>query len=181
MEAVATLALAVLHTVYYPNFEAAWNILTSLLDGFGGDHKIFLMEFSMPFTGQRGFNGDMPAIWLHNAQIPLTSQYGTNPDCSCWTSGCGEFDIFEILDPGNFRCKSTLHMAPAGGSSDYFQRPTKATIKAAVVFTGSNEVAHIQILDDGQEFDEFLEAGVVEGFTTQESNSGSSSLFVLSP
>ncbi|MCJ1266394.1 target of Sbf [Lobaria immixta] len=149
--------------------------------GFGGDHKIFLMEFSMPFTGQRGFNGDMPAIWLHNAQIPLTSQYGTNPDCSCWTTGCGEFDIFEVLDSGNFRCKSTLHMAPAGGSSDYFNRPTEGTIKAAVIFTGSNEVAHIQILDDGQGFDEVLDAGFVEGFTSQEGNDGNSSLFVLSP
>lgn len=163
------------------DFEAACDVLSGVVDGFGGDHKIFLMEFSMPFTGQKGFNGDMPAIWLHNAQIPLTSQYGTNPDCSCWTSGCGEFDIFEILDPGNFRCKSTLHMAPAGGSSDYFQRPSEGTITAAVVFTGSNEVAHIQILDDGQGFDEVLEAGVVERFTSQEGNSGNSSLFVLSP
>ena len=30
-------------------------------DGFGGDHKIFLMEFSMPMTGETGFNADMPA------------------------------------------------------------------------------------------------------------------------
>lgn len=181
MEAVATLALAVSRTVRYPILDAACDVLIGIVDGFVGDHKIFLMEFSMPFTGQRGFNGDMPAIWLHNAQIPLTSQYGTNPDCSCWTSGCGEFDIFEILDSGNFRCKSTLHMAPAGGSSDYFQRPTEGTIKAAVVFTGSNEVAHIQILNDGQGFDEILDAEAVEGFTSQEGNSGTSSLFVLSP
>ncbi len=135
----------------------------------------------MPPSGKTGFNGDMPAIWLLNAQIPRTSQYGDNPDCSCWTSGCGEFDLFEILDPGNFRCKSTLHMAPAGGCSDYFERPTVGTIKAAVVFTGSNEVAHIQILDFAQGFDAVLDAGVVEEFTSQDSNSANSSLFVLSP
>lgn len=180
-EAVATLARVAWHTVRWRIVEAADHKLTGIADGFGGDHKIFLMEFSMPFTGRRDFNGDMPAIWLHNAQIPLTSQYGTNPNCSCWTSGCGEFDVFEILDPGNFRCKSTLHMAPAGGSSDYFKRPSTGTIKAAVVFTGSDEVAHIQILDDGQGFDETLEAGVVEGFTSREGNGGDSSLFVLSP
>lgn len=150
-------------------------------DGFGGDHKIFLMEFSMPFTGLSGFNGDMPAIWLHNAQIPLTSQYGSNPDCSCWSSGCGEFDLFEILDSGDFRCKSTLHMAPAGGSSDYFQRPTHGTITVAVVFTGSNEVAHIQILEDGQGFDAVFTAKQVDGLISLKGNSGSSSLFVLSP
>ncbi len=141
---------------------------------------MFLLEFSMPMTGKSGFNADMPAIWLMNAQIPLTSQYGTNADCSCWTSGCGEFDLFEILDTGNFRCKSTLHMAPAGGSSDYFDRPTKSTIKAAVVFTGSNESASIHIIDDGQTFDGTLAESVVDGFTSQATVKGASSLFKLS-
>ncbi|KAL9054361.1 MAG: hypothetical protein Q9206_003571 [Seirophora lacunosa] len=116
--------------------------------GFAGDHKLFMMEFSMPTTGKTGFNADMPGIWLLNAQIPLTSQYGTNPNCSCWTSGCGEFDLFEVLNSGNARCKSTLHMAPAGGSSDYFRRPENGTVKAAVLFLGKNESARIQVLDD---------------------------------
>lgn len=56
--------------------------LRRLLDGFSGAQKVFLLEFSMPLTNSTAFNGDMPAIWLLNAQIPLTSQYGTNPDCS---------------------------------------------------------------------------------------------------
>ncbi|KAL8645302.1 MAG: hypothetical protein Q9226_007363 [Calogaya cf. arnoldii] len=142
--------------------------------GFGGDSKLFMMEFSMPRTGKTGFNADMPAIWMLNAQIPLTSQYGTNPKCSCWTSGCGEFDLFEVLDSGNFRCKSTLHMAPAGGSSDYFQRPEKSTIKAAVLFHGANKAAHIRILDNSQNFDETLAADVVEAMTQESGNSGHS-------
>ncbi|KAL8733535.1 MAG: hypothetical protein Q9181_003551 [Wetmoreana brouardii] len=147
--------------------------------GFGGDHKLFMMEFSMPATGKKGFNADMPGIWLLNAQIPLTSQYGTNPGCSCWTSGCGEFDLFEILDSGNFRCKSTLHMAPAGGSSDYFKRPDQNTIKAAVLFTGSQEIAHIQVLDDSQKFDPSLAADVIEAMTKNSGNGGMSSVFRL--
>jgi hypothetical protein len=141
---------------------------------------VFLLEFTMPSTGKSGFNADMPAIWLMNAQIPLTSQYGTNPQCSCWTSGCGEFDLFEILDPSNFRCKSTLHMAPAGGSSDYFERPTKNTIKAAVVFTGGNETASIHIINDGQSFDSTLAGSVIDGFTNQAASMGATSLFKLS-
>jgi hypothetical protein len=32
---------------------------------------------------------DEPAIWMLNAQIPRTTQYGPS-DCSCWESGCGE-------------------------------------------------------------------------------------------
>ncbi|KAL8669031.1 MAG: hypothetical protein Q9168_006364 [Polycauliona sp. 1 TL-2023] len=145
--------------------------------GFGGDSKLFMLEFSMPMTGKTGFNADMPAIWLLNAQVPLTSQYGTNPKCSCWTSGCGEFDLFEILDTGNFRCKSTLHMAPAGGSSDYFQRPEKSTIKAAVLFSGADQAAHIKILDDSQNFDESLAADVVKAMAQDSDQGGQSSVF----
>lgn len=52
------------------------------LDGFSGAQKVFLVEFSMPLIGSATFAGDMPAIWLLNAQIPLTSQYGTNAACS---------------------------------------------------------------------------------------------------
>ncbi|KAL8794335.1 MAG: hypothetical protein Q9195_003162 [Heterodermia aff. obscurata] len=130
--------------------------------GFGGDHKIFLMEFSMPLTGETGFNADMPAIWIMNAKIALTSQYGENQACSCWSSGCGELDVFEVLDTGNTRCKSTLHMAPAGGSSDYFERPANASVKAAVVFYGRNDTAIIQLLDDIVTFDEVLTTGFLE-------------------
>lgn len=56
--------------------------LKRVLDGFSGAQKVFLLEFSMPLTNSTAFAGDMPAIWLLNAQIPLTSQYGTNPECS---------------------------------------------------------------------------------------------------
>lgn len=124
----------------------------------------------MSYTNTTGFNADMPAIWLMNAQIPLTSQYGENPDCSCWTSGCGEFDLFEILDSNNFRCKSTLHMAPAGGSSDWFMRPTGDSITAAVVFAGSNEVAAIRILDQGQSFDVSLSGVVINSWLEEQSS-----------
>lgn len=64
-------------------------IWLTLADGFGGADKIFLMEFTMPMDGKTGFNGDMPAIWMLNAKIPRTIQYG-KAECSCWSSGCGE-------------------------------------------------------------------------------------------
>ncbi|CAD6576857.1 MAG: target of Sbf [Alectoria sarmentosa] len=136
--------------------------------GFSGAQKVFLLEFSMPLTNSTTFNGDMPAIWLLNAQIPLTSQYGTNAECSCWTSGCGEFDLFEVLDSGNLRCKSTLHMAPAGGSSDWFQRPTGPSITAAVVIAGEHEVAAIRVLGESQSFDRILSEDVVNGWINEQ-------------
>src|ERR1700742_2741289 len=86
------------------------------ITGFGGDSKLFMFEFQMPDDGNNGvFNGNMPSLWMLNAQIPRTGQYSS---CSCWQSGCGEFDICEVLSPGYPKCKSTYHGNTAGGSSD---------------------------------------------------------------
>lgn len=142
--------------------------MTEISDGFAGSEKVFLFEFSMPDTGETGFNANMPAIWVLNAQVPRTSQYGTNPDCSCWTSGCGEFDLFEVLESGNFRCKSTLHMEPAGGSSDWFRRPTGGSLTAALVVGGHSEVAAIRVLDQGQPFSTKLSGSVIDHWLSTE-------------
>ncbi|RDI89863.1 hypothetical protein Vi05172_g195 [Venturia inaequalis] len=103
--------------------------------GFAGAQKAFFFEFKMPNDGTSGWNQNMPAIWALNAKVPRTQQYGA---CSCWDSGCGEIDIFEVLDPGNTRCKSTVHGLVQGGSSDYFVRPTASFKKVAVIFDNNN-------------------------------------------
>ncbi|KAK4499445.1 hypothetical protein PRZ48_009959 [Zasmidium cellare] len=121
--------------------------------GFDGPSKAFFFEFEMPDDGQSAASiydpVNMPAIWLLNAQIPRTLQYGKS-ECSCWESGCGEFDIFEVLAPGDTRCKSTLHGNIAGGDSDYFARPTNGSIKAALLLYKDN--IHIKVLDDNVDF-----------------------------
>lgn len=130
--------------------------------GFSGQSKLFLLEFDMPLSGKTGFNMDMPAAWMLNAAIPRTQQYG---DCSCWKSGCGEWDIFEVLDSGNTRAKSTLHIGKdSGGESDYFERPTSKTIKAAVVFDGINSNGHIILLPDDTAFDPVIADAIVAGY-----------------
>lgn len=124
-------------------------------DGFGGAQKAFFMEFQMPDDGTTGptkLNPNMPAIWLLNARIPLTGQFVQKESCSCWKSGCGEFDLFEVLDPGNKRCKSTVHAQGGLGHSNWFERPVDKTIKAVVMFLGSENTAHIKIIDDNTEF-----------------------------
>ena len=126
--------------------------------GFDGASKLFLFEFSMPLSGNTGFNGDMPAAWILNAQIPRTIQYGK---CSCWDSGCGEFDVFEVLDSGNQKCKSTWHGIKAKGDSNWFQRPISGTMKAAVVFDGSASTAHIVVLPDDFSFDQSISQATV--------------------
>ncbi|TVY24062.1 PGA52-like protein [Lachnellula hyalina] len=123
--------------------------------GFGGADKVFLFEFSMPMADSNGFDADMPAIWLLNAQIPRTLQYG-NADCSCWKSGCGELDIAEALESGSMFLKSTIHANRAAGDSDYFPRPNTDTMKLAVVFNAANSTVHLQILPDSTVFPESL-------------------------
>jgi hypothetical protein len=126
--------------------------------GFDGASKLFLLEFGMPLSGNTGFNGDMPAAWILNAQIPRTIQYGK---CSCWDSGCGEFDVFEVLDSGNQKCKSTWHGIKAKGDSNWFQRPISGTKKVAVVFDGSASTAHIIVLPDAFSFDSTISQATI--------------------
>ncbi|PHH83459.1 hypothetical protein CDD82_775 [Ophiocordyceps australis] len=130
--------------------------------GFGGANKVFLFHFNMPFDGNRGFNGDKPAIWALNAQIPRTSQYTA---CSCWRSGCGEVDIYEVLAPGDNKCKSTFHLASrSGGSSDWFERPADSFIKVAVVFDHASASVSIHRLDDGVDFSQSLDQETVQSW-----------------
>ncbi|QLL34751.1 hypothetical protein HG536_0H01260 [Torulaspora globosa] len=138
--------------------------------GFGGENKIFVFEFSMPYdTAGSGYNQDMPAIWFLNAKIPRTLQYGKS-ECSCWKTGCGEFDLFEILSPGSDKLITHVHdgqgsdgtSTGGGGTQDYFQRPTSGTMKAAVIFNGSDKTIHIVKVDD--DFDAQLSSDVVNSW-----------------
>ncbi|CAK9437859.1 uncharacterized protein LODBEIA_P22370 [Lodderomyces beijingensis] len=141
--------------------------------GFGGSSKIFVFEFEMPHDSASGFNGDMPAVWLLNAKIPRTLQYG-DASCSCWSTGCGELDLFEILSGGSTKLISHLHSGQGAafesnsggaGSQDYFARPTSGSMKAAVIFI-SDEV-HILKVDDSVSFDASLTEEVVNGWIQQ--------------
>ncbi|KAG4440986.1 hypothetical protein IFR05_003550 [Cadophora sp. M221] len=98
--------------------------------GFDGSDKIFFIEFGMPSDGKTGFEGDQPAVWLLNAKIPRTQQYG---GCSCWPS-CGEIDIAECLSVGSHYMKSTIHADASGGDSDYFNRPVIGTTTIVTIF-----------------------------------------------
>lgn len=131
--------------------------------GFDGADKVFLFEFTMPLDGNTGFNGDTPAIWMLNAQIPRTLQYGSAA-CSCWTTGCGEFDIVETLSSGSLFCKSTFHTNTPAGDSDYIVRPTSGTMKLAVIFSSADSSASIQVLPSSTVFGPSLTAAQIATF-----------------
>lgn len=142
--------------------------------GWGGNTKIFVFEFEMPSASSSGNNGDMPAVWMLNAKIPRTLQYG-NADCSCWKTGCGELDLFEILSGGSNKLITHLHDQQGasgsgyggGGSADYFSRPTSGSMKAAVVFTGDQ----VHILEVSDSFDSVLSSDTVQGWIDESGTS----------
>lgn len=147
--------------------------------GFAGANKVFLFHFKMPLDGDRGFNGDMPALWLLNARIPRTAQYNA---CSCWNTGCGEVDIYEVLASGDTKCKSTFHLANGAGSSDYFDRPVDQYIKVAAVFHEETATVSIKKLSDNVDFARGLDDATVLRWVSQPSdpkNLKLSSLFQL--
>lgn len=169
--------------------------------GFGGSAKIFAFEFSMPTDSDSSssFNYDMPAVWLLNAQIPRNLQYG-NSACSCWATGCGEMDLFEVLNSGNNRLTSHLHsgqgatssskkvrrdelfphlnkratavVGGGGGTSDYISRPTSGTMKAAAIFQDGSIT--IVVLPDDTTFDSSLDENTVAEWLALNSDSAAS-------
>lgn len=116
--------------------------------GYYGVNKMFLFEFNAPTDNSeenlvnKTDTYDMPAIWLLNAQIPRTSQYPLNPNCSAWNSGAGEFDIFEVMNvTERNHFYTTLH--DYQGTDDigtgiqnhgYLERTPNATMLGGVVF-----------------------------------------------
>ena len=163
---MAIAATSVQEQLLTVSLEPSTRVFLIAIDGFDGDQKIFLLEFAMPYDGQTGFNGDMPSVWALNAQIPRTAQYGP-ADCSCWTSGCGEADFFEVLTSGSSMAKSTVHAGVSGGDSDYFDRPT-TPVKAAIVMMDSTMT--IKILPDSFNFGSSLTHNQVKNLLADTDN-----------
>ncbi|KID94286.1 hypothetical protein MAJ_09749, partial [Metarhizium majus ARSEF 297] len=130
--------------------------------GFEGANKIFLFHFKMPLDGDRGFNGDMPALWALNGRIPRTAQYNS---CSCWTTGCGEVDIFEALAKGDRKCISAFHLTKFAQSPNWFDRPVDRYVKVAVMFLGASSSVVITKLPYETEFSDDLKDSLVESWS----------------
>jgi len=131
---------------------------------------VFLVDFMMPRDPGSGFNVDMSAAWFLNAQIPRTLQYGS-ASCSCWVSGCGEFDVFEILSTGSNYLTTTLHSSQGtgtqfggGGCSDYIARPLTDYMKAAIVFDVDTSQFIITVIDPSTTFGAGLSNAQVAGW-----------------
>ncbi|KAF3919738.1 hypothetical protein ABW20_dc0107492 [Dactylellina cionopaga] len=149
--------------------------------GWDGDNKVFVFKFTMPpgHTDDSNIygNSNMPAIWSLNSLIGRTQQYPAQTSWSCWDSGCGEFDIWEVLYPQSPACEymtSTLHSAQGnpgtgkggGGTCDYFKRPTDSTFTGMVSYLSDGTIT-IQKLDDDFAFPEYITTDdIKKGFSS---------------
>ncbi|KAL1794645.1 hypothetical protein ACET3X_006461 [Alternaria dauci] len=154
--------------------------------GWSGSSKAFFIEFQMdhyPNVGtDQGLISDAPAYWFLNAAIPRILQYGSdrnNIPCSCWSTGCGEFDAFELLSNGAERAKSTLHRQGnlQGGDSNYFRRPVGKTMKFAVVWHYPHITA--RVLDDTFDFSQRMSDDAVKKLVAYDSDSWVHSLYAI--
>jgi hypothetical protein len=155
-------------------------------DGWSGSSKAFFIEFQMDHYQNRGSDqgliSDAPAWWFLNAAIPRVLQYGNdrnNVPCSCWSTGCGEFDAFEVLSNGAERAKSTMHRQGnlEGGDSNYFLRPVGRKLRFAVVWHYPHITA--TVLDDDYEFGDSLTEEQVESLVAYDPDSWVHSLFPI--
>ena len=118
----------------------------------------------------------MPAIWLLNDHIPRTSQYPTNPNCSCWNTGCGEFDIFEVMN-GTERNNlySTFHTFQGieylgyGIQADgYIPRDTEGTMKGGVLFDSKGNT--VVFMSNDTTFDTEVDYNTIQKLTSVSKN-----------
>ncbi|SCU99591.1 LAME_0G04060g1_1 [Lachancea meyersii CBS 8951] len=141
--------------------------------GFEGVTKMFLFDFEMPTetqTNSSSFNYyDLPAIWLLNDQIPRTSQYPTNANCSCWASGCGEFDIFEVMNgTEKNHLYSTFHtfqgiedLGTGIQANGYIARDTSNSMKGGVVFDSDGNT--VVFMSNSTSFDQTISPDTLNG------------------
>lgn len=115
----------------------------------------------MPFDGNRGEQGDMPALWALNGRIPRSAQYKS---CSCWATGCGELDIFEVLDLGGNKCMTQIHSAKSPGNANWFARPVDTYAKVGVIFSEASASVVIVELPSDTDFSLALKDTLVESW-----------------
>ncbi|ONH67937.1 GPI-anchored protein 52 [Cyberlindnera fabianii] len=139
--------------------------------GYGGTTKMFLFEFTMPEETAEDDDSysyyNMPAIWLLNSHIPRTSQYPSNENCSCWATGCGEFDIFEVMNTTEAtHLYSTIHDYQGSGdigtglvAPGWTKRQYDSTMLGGVVFGTDGTVS--VFLSNDTSFDQNISASDV--------------------
>ncbi|TMW54998.1 hypothetical protein Poli38472_014769 [Pythium oligandrum] len=109
--------------------------------GWSGGKKIFVTKVQMP----KGGKPNQPAIWMLNAQVVHSGQYGCNCRGMGAAGGCGELDIAEVIETNAARDRVSAHYyfydgtlnAPNG--DNWGPRPTNAPTVYVTLMDESGE------------------------------------------
>lgn len=123
--------------------------------GWDGGKKMFVTKVKMPNSGS---SPNQPAIWMLNAQVLRSGQYGCNCRGSGAVGGCGELDIAEVIETNTAKDKVSTHYYfydgshPAGGDN-FAARPSDAATTYVTIIDDSGE-GTIKVLEiGGDDFD----------------------------
>jgi hypothetical protein len=119
--------------------------------GWGGDKKLFVTKVKMP----QGKSPNQPALWMLNAQVLHSNQYGCNCRGVGSVGGCGELDIAEVIETNDKRDKVTTHyyfydgsvLSPGG--DNFAARPVDApTVYLTLIDAANGGLIKIIQVDD---------------------------------
>jgi len=98
--------------------------------------KMFVIEYNMPnFTGNQANND--PAIWVLNAQVLRSAQYGCNCRGMGGSGGCGELDLVEVIPAGNLSQAITeiySYKGATGSGANWWNRPYNTPVTLTATF-----------------------------------------------
>lgn len=117
--------------------------------GYGGGKKMFVTKVMMPTADAV----NLPAIWLLNAQVVRSNQYGCNCRGSGSVGGCGEFDIAEVIETNTAQDKVSTHIYALEGTypssgDNWAARPSTSAVTYITIIDNSNN-GTIKILQIG--------------------------------
>jgi hypothetical protein len=146
------------------------------LHGWTGE-KLFAIRARMPrWMGAPGNSyNDAPAIWMLNAQIVRTAQYGCNCRGVGSPGGCGELDVAEVLADGHLtHATSTIYSFQgaigadgASGAGHYFLRPVNESATFVVIFSKTGVIQMLRLAPDAFDFGGAIEGAQVEAWLGQ--------------
>ncbi|MFY0580659.1 DUF2403 domain-containing lipoprotein [Cystobacter fuscus] len=119
--------------------------------------KIFAIRARMPrYTGPiTQYYDDVPAIWMLNARVVRTAQYGCNCRGMGSPGGCGELDVAEVIHAQHpMHATSTIYSfeGATGSGSNYFMRPVNESATFIVIFDASGKVQLLRLKADAFDF-----------------------------
>lgn len=117
--------------------------------GWDGGRKVFVTKVQMP----QGAQPNQPALWMLNAQVLHSNQYGCNCRGMGAAGGCGELDIAEVIETNAKRDRVSTHYyfydgsVVAPGGDNYATRPVDRAVAYVTIIDEHQDGGLIKILE----------------------------------